>query len=47
MEYLDDLARRMGMSRSWVINTIVCEYAKVIEDKNIRPLESRDLIRIK
>ncbi len=47
VEYLDDLARRMGMSRSWVINTVVVEYAKVIEDKNIKPLSSReDLIRI-
>ncbi|MDP9174769.1 MAG: ribbon-helix-helix domain-containing protein [Planctomycetota bacterium] len=24
-EYLNDLARRMGMNRSWVINTIVYE----------------------
>ena len=47
IEYLDDLARRMGMSRSWVINTIVVEYAKVIEDKNLKPLSSREsLIRI-
>ena len=46
-EYLNDLGDRMGMSRSWVINTIVYEYAKVIESKNLKPLSSREaLIRI-
>ena len=43
-EYLNDLARRMGMSRSWVLNTIVQEYARYIEDKNLAPLESREAI---
>jgi len=28
--YLDDLAHRMRMSRSWVLNTIVHEYAAVL-----------------
>jgi predicted transcriptional regulator len=42
--YLDDLARRMGMSRSWVLNTIVYEYAKLMENKNLTPLESREAI---
>ena len=42
--YLDDLARRMNMSRSWVLNTIVHEYARYIENKNIAPLESREAI---
>jgi hypothetical protein len=37
IEYLNDLARRMGMNRSWVLNTIVYEYAKMMEDKDIRP----------
>lgn len=41
-EYLNDLARRMGMSRSWVLNTIVHEYARYIESKNLSPLESRE-----
>ena len=41
-EYLNDLARRMGMSRSWVLNTIVQEYAHYIEEKNIQPLASRE-----
>lgn len=45
--YLTDLAGRMGMSKSWVVNTIVYEYAKVIESKNLKPLSSREaLIRI-
>jgi predicted transcriptional regulator len=42
--YLDDLARRMRMSRSWVLNTIVHEYARYIERKNLTPLESREAI---
>jgi predicted transcriptional regulator len=42
--YLDDLAQRMGMSRSWVLNTIVTEYAHFIEKKNIAPLASREAI---
>jgi len=35
VEYLDDLAERMGMSRSWVLNTIIYEYAKLIENKKL------------
>jgi hypothetical protein len=38
MVYLDDLAGRMGMSRSWVLNTIVYEYARLIEKRNLTPL---------
>jgi len=41
MEYLDELAARMGMSRSWVLNTIVYEYAKIVERKNLVPLAAR------
>jgi metal-responsive CopG/Arc/MetJ family transcriptional regulator len=41
-DYLNDLAKRMGMSRSWVLNTIVQEYAQYIEDKNLQPLSSRE-----
>ena len=41
MVYLDDLAIRMGMSRSWVLNTIVQEYANIVEKKKITPLLSR------
>ena len=43
-EYLDQLALRMGMSRSWVLNTIVYEYAKFIEHKNLSPLQSREAV---
>jgi len=42
--YLDDLARRMGMSRSWVLNTIVYEYAQLMEKKQLTPLSSREAI---
>ena len=42
--YLDQLALRMGTSRSWVLNTIVYEYAKFIEHKNIAPLQSKEAI---
>lgn len=42
--YLDDLARRMGLSRSWVLNTIVQEYASLMEHKNLKPLTSREAI---
>ena len=40
VEYLDDLSKRMGMSRSWVLNTIVYEYAKLIENKKLMPQRS-------
>jgi hypothetical protein len=40
VEYLDDLSNRMGMSRSWVLNTIVYEYAKLIENKRLMPQRS-------
>src|SRR5674476_348241 len=36
--YLDDLATRMRCSRSWVLNTIVYEYAKLMEKRNLMPL---------
>ena len=42
--YLDDLALRMRMSRSWVLNTIVHEYAQFMERKSLTPLQSREAI---
>ncbi len=42
--YLDDLADRMRMNRSWVLNTIVHEYAAFMEKKNLTPLSSRERI---
>ena len=36
-EYLKNLATRMGMSHSWVLNTIVYEYARFVEHRNIIP----------
>ena len=44
MQYLNELSERMGMSRSWVLNTIVFEYAKLIEKKNLKPLQSREAV---
>ena len=44
VEYLNDLALRMGMSRSWVLNTIVYEYAKLVEKKHLNPLQSREAV---
>ncbi len=36
--YVDELAARMGLNRSFVINTIVYEYAKLMEKRNLKPL---------
>jgi len=36
--YLDDLAKRSRTSRSWVLNSIVYEYAKLVEKQNLTPL---------
>jgi metal-responsive CopG/Arc/MetJ family transcriptional regulator len=44
VEYLDDLSQRMGMSRSWVLNTIVYEYAKLIENKKLMPQRSIEAV---
>jgi len=44
VEYLDDLSNRMGMSRSWVLNTIVYEYAKLIENKKLMPQRSIEAV---
>jgi predicted transcriptional regulator len=45
--YLDDLAFRMRSSRSWVLNTIVHEYAKIMEQKELSPLSSKEaMIRL-
>jgi len=41
MAYLGDLAAPMGMSRSWVLHTIVYDYAKMAEKKNLVPLAAR------
>ncbi|MFT3784902.1 MAG: hypothetical protein QM770_01890 [Tepidisphaeraceae bacterium] len=36
--YLDDLAGRMRLTRSYVLNTIVYEYARLMERRDLRPL---------
>jgi hypothetical protein len=40
LDYLNDLSKRMRMSRSWVLNTIVYEYASLIEGKKLMPKRS-------
>jgi hypothetical protein len=40
LDYLNDLSKRMKMNRSWVLNTIVYEYAKLIENKKLMPERS-------
>ena len=36
--YLDDLAKRSRTSRSWMLNSIVYEYARMVENKELEPL---------
>ena len=43
-DYLNDLSVRMGMHRSWVLNTIVYEYAKLIENKKLMPVRSIEAV---
>jgi hypothetical protein len=43
-DYLNELSVRMGMHRSWVLNTIVYEYAKLVEKKNLNPLPTREVV---
>jgi predicted transcriptional regulator len=35
IDYLDNLAERMRMNRSFVLNSIVHEYAKIVENRTI------------
>ena len=44
LAYLDDLAVRMGTSRSWVINTVGYAYAKLMGAKDLKPLASTEAI---
>lgn len=36
IDYLDNLAQRMRMNRSYVLNSIVHEYARMIENRTIQ-----------
>lgn len=36
IDYLDNLAERMRMNRSYVLNSIVHEYARMIENRTIQ-----------
>jgi hypothetical protein len=44
VQYLDDLSKRMGLSRSLVLNTIVYEYAKLIENKTLAARQSVEAV---
>lgn len=46
VRYVDELASRMGLDRSFVLNTIIYEYAKLIEKRNLRPLADLTAIRL-
>jgi metal-responsive CopG/Arc/MetJ family transcriptional regulator len=38
-EYVDALAAQMRMSRSWVINTLIREYATLMQRQNLQPFQ--------
>jgi hypothetical protein len=44
VDYLNNLSQRMGMNRSWVLNAIVYEYAKLIENKKLMPSRSIEAV---
>ena len=41
---LDQLAVQTGLSRSWVLNTIVREYLRLMGERDVPPLGSREAI---
>ena len=44
VNYLDELAARTGLNRSWLLNTIVAEHAKLARDRGLVPPLSRGAI---
>jgi hypothetical protein len=47
VNYLDELAARTGLNRSWLLNTIVAEHAKLARDRGlVPPLSRAAIIRI-
>lgn len=47
LAYLDQASASMGLSRSWLLNTIVREYLRLAQQHNHPPLGSREsVIRI-
>lgn len=47
VRYLDDVAARVGMSRSWLVNTIVLEHARLVEHGgHASPLSRETVIQL-
>lgn len=44
INYLDLLAAQTGLNRSWLLNTIVAEHAKLARDRGLVPPLSRGAI---
>ncbi|HEX8340106.1 MAG TPA: hypothetical protein VF624_04290 [Tepidisphaeraceae bacterium] len=44
LQYLDLVAQQAGMSRSWVVNAIVLEHAKLAEADKLPPLLSKEAV---
>jgi hypothetical protein len=44
VDYLDELAAQTGLNRSWLLNEIVAEHARVARDRGLVPPLSRGAI---
>ncbi len=44
VSYLDALAAQTGLNRSWLLNTIVAEHARIARDRGLVPPLSRGAI---
>ena len=44
LAYLDLVAQQAGMNRSWVVNAIVLEHAKLAKADELPPLLSREAV---
>ncbi|HEY7119034.1 MAG TPA: ribbon-helix-helix protein, CopG family [Tepidisphaeraceae bacterium] len=44
VSYLDQLAAQTGLNRSWLLNTIVAEHARVARERGLVPPLSRGAV---
>lgn len=44
VQSLDQLAAAAGLNRSWVLNTIVREYLRLMRERRVAPLPPREAI---
>jgi predicted DNA-binding protein len=44
VDRLDQLAVQTGLNRSWVLNTIVREYLRIMGERDVAPLPPREAI---